>query len=392
MSDLKSEPVFSSEPDPEAEPVFQAEPDPQSEPDQTRALAAVGETGLLTGQTRPVHPVIAYLAGLGSERSCAVMRDDLAVIAALILGVDPDGDPNDKPHDRAEKRRALIYEVDWWKLRITHTTAIRAALADRYSYHTANRMLCALRGVLKACWQQNLMTAEDYHRARAVEAVKGHTLPAGRDLDDGERRVLFKVCANDPTPAGARDAALLACADAGLRRAEITQLDLVDYDADQGRLRVHGKGNKDRLVPLNDGQQLAIEDWLAVRRHEPGALLWPIRKGGKLTNRRMTSQAIYKAMQKRAEQADVRHFSPHDFRRTLVGDLLDEGADIATVQKIMGHADPSTTARYDRRPEEAKRKAVEKRHTPYKGRKQQPLLEESAQRHPKRKNEKHDHS
>ena len=326
------------------------------------ALAALDQPGA-------VHPVLAYLAGLASDRSRRVLRDDLATIAALLLGVDPDSVTPDE-------RRQLVFDVPWHALRIAHTNLIRAKLMERgLGFNTINRMVSALRGVLKACWQQDLMSAEDYHRARAVEAVQGHTLPAGRDLGAGERAALFDTCASDPRPAGARDAALLACADAGLRRAEIIRLDLADYDRDTHRLVVQGKGNKERYVPLNDGQGRAIEDWLTVRGDEAGPLLWPVNKGGKPTNRRLTSQAVYNAMQKRGQEAGVKEFSPHDFRRTLVGDLLDAGADIATVQKIMGHADPATTARYDRRSEQAKHKAANLRHTPYKGRTQPPLQE-----------------
>ena len=84
-----------------------------------------------------------------------------------------------------------------------------------------------------------------------------------------------------------------------------------------------------------------------------------------MTQTGITSQAVYNILEKRRKQAGVEPFTPHDLRRTFAGELLDAGADIATVQQLMGHASVQTTAGYDRRGAEAKRKAVAKLHVPY---------------------------
>jgi site-specific recombinase XerD len=79
----------------------------------------------------------------------------------------------------------------------------------------------------------------------------------------------------------------------------------------------------------------------------------------------LATQGIYHILNTRSREAHTAKFTPHDLRRTFAGDLLDAGADLATVQKLMGHANANTTAGYDRRGEQAKRNAVKKLHVPY---------------------------
>jgi site-specific recombinase XerD len=112
----------------------------------------------------------------------------------------------------------------------------------------------------------------------------------------------------------------------------------------------------------------AMADSFVDREDTPGPLLVPINKGGNMTLRRMTDQAVYNMLNRRIEQAGIKDFSPHDLRRTFISNMLDAGADLATVSKIVGHEEINTTAHYDRRPEEAKKKAQQLLTVPYKRR------------------------
>ena len=303
---------------------------------------------------RDRNPAAVYLASL-SESSRRTMREALHTIAGMVTSGMCDAST-----------------MQWGNLRYQHTTAIRTALAERYSASTANRHIAALRGVLKDAWRLGYLSAEEYQRAIDIKLVKGDRASqaeSGRALSSGEIGALMVACA-DGTDAGTRDAAMIAVAYAcGLRRSEIVHLQVGDYVTDEddtGTLTVrHGKGNKERVVPVESGTAAALSDWLHVRGSVDGALFTAIRKGDKVTTRQLTDQSVYYIFAERAAQAKVKSFSPHDFRRTFAGDLLDAGADISTVQKLMGHSNANTTAGYDRRDAKSKRAAVSKLHVPY---------------------------
>ncbi|MHB1318184.1 MAG: tyrosine-type recombinase/integrase [Anaerolineae bacterium] len=298
------------------------------------------------------NPAAIYLASLGSDRARRAMLGRLRYVAGL-LGVE---DP---------------LSVPWHQLRCQHVAAIRAKLLESgQAPATINLALSALRGVAREAFNLGLLSAEDYARVRQAKSVRGERLPAGRSLSRGELAALVEACASDQSNAGARDTAIIGVMyTGGLRREEVPALDLADYDPASGDLRVSGKGNKQRLVYVNNGTEDALADWLAVRGDEPGPPFLPVTRGGHLQRRHMNPQTIYDLLARRAEQAGVRSFSPHDLRRTFVGDLLDAGADVVTVQALAGHANVQTTARYDRRPEATKRRAASLLHLPYRSRK-----------------------
>jgi len=290
------------------------------------------------------HPVAVYLARLAVD-SRPAMKSSLKKLAALV------------------DHRASMYTLPWHELRFSHTQALRARLVEDYSPRSVNRMLSALRGVLKTAWKLGVMSTDDYTRAIDVDYVSTSGLePAGRVVVADEVRKLLRTAAAQPAPLCHRDIALLVVLyAAGLRRQEASALDVARYSPTDGNLVVaRGKRGKSRQTYVPAGYRALLEPWLAFQRArgcEPMFVRWDRDRGP--TMDRLGRAGVDHVLGELAAKLSGK-VTPHDLRRSFATDLLENGADLLMVQQLMGHADVKTTAIYDRRGERGKRVAIEK--------------------------------
>jgi len=322
----------------------------------TRSLALFDGPGQPAPGLEPLtDPVYAYVGSLSPASQEAVWKR-LRTVARLF----------DIP-DAAT--------FPWHHLRAAQVARIRQRLmqpygpkGERAAPATVNLTLAVFRGIAREARNANAMSDEEYRRVCEVKADKGERLARGRAVPAGELVALVRACARDTGPAGVRDAAMLAALyTGGLRRSELAALALADYTPAPPALRVlRGKNDKQRVVPVPASAAAALDRWLEVRGQEPGALFVPIDQAGRIAGdgTGMSAHAIYKMLNKRAKQAGVPPLTPHDMRRTFVGDLLTAGNDISAVQRMAGHASVTTTQRYDRRGEEVMRRAADTLHFP----------------------------
>lgn len=266
----------------------------------------------------------------------------------------------------------------WSSIRYEHLqTLIGVLQQQKYAHTTINAIISAVRGTVKAAMGMQLMTADDYQRLMLVKMVTGVRLPTGRMMEQDEIRSLVDACLNDYidygdskknrqlSPSAYRDLAILGLMYiGGLRRSEVADLNVEDIKLEQKEARIIGKGNKERILFLDDGTVIAVKQWLVLRGDYDGALFYRVLKSGKLQAGRLSDQAIYNVVKKRQNEAGISEISPHDFRKTFISTILEETGDLRIAQALAGHSDPKTTANYDRREMKEMRSATESLHFP----------------------------
>ena len=167
-----------------------------------------------------------------------------------------------------------------------------------------------------------------------------------------EQMIRFIETPETDTVLGKRDRAILELLYAsGVRVSELVGLNMIDIDFSHQTLRVKGKGRKERMVPFGDHAKAALESYLGVR----GELLIEADPDDRDPNAvfmnyqgtRITTRSVGRMLDKYCKQcAEIHHVSPHALRHSFATHLLDAGADLRTIQELLGHARLTTTQQY----------------------------------------------
>jgi integrase/recombinase XerD len=210
------------------------------------------------------------------------------------------------------------------------------------SARSVARSLAALRGFFRFLVRERHLKHDPTENVENPKLWK--TLP--HSLQPSEVEALL-AAPDRKTPDGLRDAAMLELLYAtGLRVSELIRVKLDELELDAGFLRTFGKGSKERIVPFGDTARKAIAAYM-----ERGRPHFNRRNDGHLflTNRSrpMSRQTFWMKIVKYARQAGIRsHISPHVLRHSFATHLLENGADLRSVQLMLGHSDISTTQIY----------------------------------------------
>jgi integrase/recombinase XerC len=241
-----------------------------------------------------------------------------------------------------EARRTPLAQVD--------TLAVRSHLASLHRARLSNRSLArhlsTLRSFFRWACREGRLAANP---ARGLPSPRvARTLPRAMTISDTESLLETEDEGSFPERERALFELLYAT---GLRVSEAAGLDLEDLDLDSRLARARGKGNKERIVPFGQPAHDAIRDYLPLRElrrqgrpddGEDGEPLFVNSRGGRLSTRSMA-----RLLKRRLRAAGLpSQISPHALRHTFATHLLQAGADLRSIQELLGHASLSTTQKY----------------------------------------------
>jgi integrase/recombinase XerC len=229
-----------------------------------------------------------------------------------------------------------------------------------YARTTVARRLACLRSFFRFCNRDGICETNPAKPLRTPRS--GRKLPHFLTTEQ-IGSLLTAPPAN--TPPGIRDRAILETMySAGLRVSELVGLNVTDWDRGSGIVRVLGKGRKERLAPIGSYASKALDHWLEVRQPDPKApekqrfAMFLNRFG-----RRLTTRSIGRLLETHITTAGLsQQTTPHTLRHTFATHLLDGGADLRSVQELLGHKSLTTTQIYTHVSTRRLRETYEKAH------------------------------
>jgi len=222
------------------------------------------------------------------------------------------------------------------------TEFLKRQRRDGRAASTVSRRLSAVRGLHRFALSAGAAGEDPTREVAGPRRLR--KLPGALTVPEIER--LLAGPAGDE-PIALRDRALLELGYAtGVRATEAVGVDLADLEADEGLLRIRGKGGVERWVPVGRVAARAVGEW--IRRGRP-ALAKDPRESALFVNprgRRLSRMGFWLVIRRHAGSAGLRRVSPHTLRHSFATHLLEGGADLRVVQELLGHADLSTTQIY----------------------------------------------
>jgi integrase/recombinase XerD len=225
--------------------------------------------------------------------------------------------------------------------------SLRSGSADHPALlaSSAARAVVAARGLHRFALREGLSLTDPAAAVRPPTPPR--RLPRALPLDDV--LALVEAAGFDGTPKAVRDQALLEFLyGTGARIGEAVGLDVDDFDLERGSVLLHGKGGKDRIVPVGGFARAAVDAYLVRGRPNFAAAgggspaLFVNSRGGRLSR-----QSAWTILRTSAERAGLRvTIGPHTLRHSFATHLLDGGADVRVVQELLGHASVTTTQVY----------------------------------------------
>lgn len=302
------------------------------------------ETGLV-GLTRQFHqsnltPFYNYLLSQTSSSRTNV-KYTLQILARLYFGVHVDAE-----------------FAPWHTVTSVTVLALCEQIRDKKLIRkakTANRYLSVTKGIMREVYLAGQISPEEYERIKGIRGRFGSNKTKGRALSEAETRQLLQLVKQDQSIYGIRDTAIIAIYIAcGIRRSELLNLTLKDFNFRKNNFTIIAKGKKEIEVPMPPMVLVYINRWIDYfRGDEPGPLFNPIHKSNEQPMRMPTGElakisprALNNMITRRLVKYDIEHASPHDFRRTFTVRRFNKGENIKTLQNLLGHQSVATTAIY----------------------------------------------